>query len=133
MRTILFLLSLFLFIGCDKQDDTKQPEQHNELYGSWYLIKLGTLSGIYNYTNEIEWSFDNNTIDVSIANNTNIPDEMPLDSNGSYSYTINNNVITIYTHNSHGFFYYSIINDTLTLDNNTASSDGCRLIFIKTN
>ena len=136
MRTIIFFLSLFLIISCDKQNEPKQQEQHNEFYGSWYLIEFKSWGQpVSEYTSEIKWTFDNNTVDVSIVNGTDVPSYILLSNNGTYSYTINNNhdIIYFYHNNNQDGYRYKIINDTLLLDNFTPYSDGAQITLIKTN
>ena len=134
MRTIIFILSLFIIISCDKPNDNKQQEQHNDLYGSWYLIEERDMA-IYSYTNEIKWTFDNDSVHISIANGTDVPPDSFLFTNGNYLYNLyvsnNNNYIAFHS-NSTERYKYKITNDTLLLDN-FIGTDGVLLTLIKIN
>ncbi len=136
MRTILLFLSLFLIISCNKQDEPKQQEQHNELYGSWYLVRFEGMifHPPYEYTDEIMWTFDTDFVNVSIANGTDVSNYMPLRNTGQYMYVINNNHDRISFHhdNIDDSYNYNITNDTLVLDN-YIGTDGIKVTLIKTN
>ena len=116
MRTILFILSLFMIISCDKPNDNKQQEQHNDLYGSWDLIKAITSIDYYaNFTNEVKWRFDEDSLHVSIASNSQSPPGVPRN-NGTYSYRLHNrDSIYIFYDGQEKKYKYQISNNTLNL------------------
>ncbi len=139
MRTILFFLLLFLIISCDKQDP-KQPEQHNKLYGSWYLVRFegAIFHPPYEYTDEIKWTFNNDSIEVLIANGTDVSPLMPLGNNGTYSYYLFNNnnynyINIAFSNNISQNYRYEITNDTLFLYLGELETDGNITTLIKTN
>ena len=117
MRTILFILSLFMIISCDKPNDNKQQEQHNDLYGSWDLkVVKGYIDMYAIYTNEIEWRFDEDSLHVSMVNGMTSPPPWLPRNNGTYSYTLHNRDSIYIFHDGQNHKYrYQISNDTLEL------------------
>ncbi|MFY7988830.1 MAG: hypothetical protein ACOVNP_08125 [Flavobacterium sp.] len=130
MKTfILTFISFFTLLSCSNNDD-ENTQQNNEIVGTWKLVKFEAGFGpTFNYDGEITWKFNtNNTIDVTIANGTQVYSSLPLSNTGNYTYNIpNSNVLNLsQTEN----WSYEISNSQLIINQNP-SADGRRLTFNK--
>src|SRR5690606_41054497 len=96
MKAIFLILSIFFAASCSN-DDENPAQQDNAILSTWNLIKYEPgFSPTVTYTNEIQWTFNsNNTIDVVIISGTDVNSNLPLNSSGSYSFSINGNEITM--------------------------------------
>ncbi len=94
---ILALITTLLFslTGCKKEikeaPNPNSAKTENAIAGEWYLVRYQSsgFSTPHNYTNEIKWTFNDETVRVNIKDNTEITEECPLNSNGSYTYVFN--------------------------------------------
>ena len=134
MKNLIFIFlsvfSFFSFLSCSKNNDNTTTQQTNNLVDTWKLVKFEAGFGpTLNYNGEIVWSINsNNTINVSIANGTQLYDSLPLKLAGNYTYTSTTNTITS---NQEGF-KFEINNDVLIItDALGQSADGRRLTFNK--
>lgn len=112
MKTIILILSVFLVISCNNDDSS--PTESHEILGNWYLIKYEPgFSPIDNYIDEIQWTFNSdNTVDVVIENGTNPNSSLPLNTNGNYTYSIDNETLIL---NNNDDYNYEIIDNELFL------------------
>jgi hypothetical protein len=134
MKTLNLFLFLFLtFSSCNKSDEVVTPKQVNAIVSTWKLVKYEPGFGPTNtYNNgQIQWTFNsNNTVNVVIVNGTNVNNSLPLNTNGSYTYIINGNQITI----NNVVYKYEIINNELKIEDLIGqSSDGKKLSFLVIN
>jgi hypothetical protein len=131
MKTLILSLVLFLtFISCSKNDDSTTPQENNPIVATWKLVKFEPgFSPISNYNGEILWTFNsNNTISVVIQNGTNVNNTLPLNENGDYNFTINNNQIIINSIT----YKFEIVNNVLKIEDLLGqSSDGKKLTLNK--
>ncbi len=136
MKKIILLLSLLLFASCNNDDDNPIEQTNHQAVATWHLtIYSGGFAQPYFYTNEITWVINpNNTIDVVIEEGTDVSINLPLNSSGNYTYTINENEdrdeIII-----DGITYYFLMGNTgaklFIEDEIGAEADGMSLIFDK--
>ena len=131
---ILILLSLFTLLSCTKpavEEPAPQPTPSNPLFATWSLVKFREgFSPRYDYSGEIKWTFNaNNTVDVVVLSGTNVSTRQPLNTAGSYTYTINSGQITL----NSTIYNYVIVNNDLTIEalNGGAAADGKQLTFNK--
>lgn len=130
MKAIILILSLFLVASCNNDDDNSTEQNNQDIAATWYLIKYEPgFSPTDNYTTEIQWTFNtNNTVDVTIEEGTNVNSSLPLNSTGSYTYSINENEITIenitykYEFNTNELFIEDLVGQ---------SADGLKITFEK--
>ena len=127
MKTIFFILSLFFITSCDKNDETSQETA--DLVGSWYLMSFNPGFGQteeYN-TGDIIWTINSdNSINVTL--NVTTSTQLPLNSNGNYSYNIiSNDLVSV---ENVDYVYLIEEEQTLKLLDNP-SSDGIILTFQK--
>ncbi|QTE22190.1 hypothetical protein [Polaribacter cellanae] len=130
MKNMYLILSIFLFTtGCSEKD-TKQQE--NSIYNKWSLIKFEPgFSPTKSFSeNQIIWTFNSNSsLNVLISNGTEVSDRLPLNSNGEYIYTTNNNELVI---NNNQSFKYEITNNKLILSTFIGlEAGGMRITFKK--
>lgn len=114
---------------CSKSDDAN-TQLNNEIVGTWKLIKFEAGFGpTFNYDGEIIWKFNtNNTIDVAIANGTEVYPSLPYSNTGNYTYNIpSTNVLNL---NQTENWNYNISSSQLIIHQNP-SADGRRLTFTK--
>ena len=75
---------------------------------------------------KIKWTFNADSIDVSIVNGTSINTSLPLNSNESYVYSVNGNSITI----ENKMYNYLINSNELFIEDLVGqSADGKKLTF----
>jgi hypothetical protein len=130
MKTILLFLSVFLATSCGN-DNKKSTEQDNhEIVSTWNLVRFEQFGPIYNYINEeIQWTFSSDeTVNVEIEEGTDIDNNLPLNSPGIYSYSIENN----------GIFLDAVLypfeiqdNELIIMVDGDPSIDGKQITFIK--
>lgn len=140
MKTLIFFLSILLFVSCNNDDDNSTETEQHEIVATWNLIRYEPgFSPTTNYTDEISWEFNpDNTINVNIVNGTEISNSMPLNVNGNYNYIINDNetIIGNITYNdividgtTYDFFF---VNEQLYIEDTIGNdADGRRLTFLK--
>ena len=130
MKTIVLILSLFLATSCSNDDDNSTVQNNQEIVATWYLIKYEPgFSPTDNYTDEIQWTFNSdNTVDVVIENGTSVNFSLPLNSNGNYTYSIEDDEIMIENVN----YKYEINGNVLIIEDLIGqSADGQKLTFEK--
>ena len=73
--------------------------------------------------------YANNTVDVVVLSGTNVSTRQPLNTAGSYTYTINSGQITL----NSTIYNYVIVNNDLNIEalNGGAAADGKQLTFNK--
>ena len=130
MKTIILFLSIFLVTSCSN-DDVKSTEQDNhEIVSTWNLVRFEQFGPIYNYINEeIQWTFNSDeTVNVEIVEGTEVDNNLPLNSSGIYSYSIENN----------GIFLDAVLypfeiqnNELIIMVDGDLSIDGKQITFIK--
>jgi hypothetical protein len=130
MKTILLFLSVFLATSCGN-DNKKSTEQDNhEIVSTWNLVRFEQFGPIYNYINEeIQWTFNSDeTVNVEIVEGTEVDNNLPLNSSGIYSYSIENN----------GIFLDAVLypfeiqnNELIIMVDGDLSIDGKQITFIK--
>lgn len=127
----LFLFTLVVLTACNNDDGGTNPTPTDELDGTWKLQIFSGGFGVHNtYTNEIEWTFNTatNNITVTIASGTTINDTMPFKVAGSYTYTkATTNILTLNDVVHQTDFEYEIKSNELILRTNT--SDPTVLVF----
>jgi hypothetical protein len=130
MKTlILTFISFLMLLSCSNSNDANM-QQNNEIVGTWKLVKFEAGFGpTFNYDGEITWKFNtNNTIEVTIANETELYPSLPLSNTGNYTYNIpNTNVLNL---NQTENWNYNISSSQLIIHQNP-SADGRRLTFNK--
>ena len=128
MKNMFLILTIFFLITGCSDEETKQQE--NSIYGQWSLIKYEPgFSPTENFNNdEISWTFNSDdSINVAIVNGTQVSDGIPLNTNGNYLYSINNNELVL---NNNESFKYEIIHNKLILSTFIGvGSDGIRITF----
>ena len=125
---MLTLISLFTLLSCNDNDEN--TVQTNELVATWKLTKFEPgFSPTSTYNGEIQWTINlAGTINVVIQNGTNVSNTLPLNTNGGYSYTTNNNQITI----DNITYNYEISNNELKIEDVLGqAADGKKLTFAK--
>lgn len=130
MKTIILFFSLLFAISCSDDDNSSQAS-NNDILSTWLLIKYESgFSPIDNYTDEIQWTFNNdNTIDVTIENGTGVNSSLPLNSNGNYSFSIDDGVIIL---NNNDSYNYKIIGNELIFSKSIGvEADGIQITFQK--
>ena len=131
MKAIILILSVFLATSCNNDDDNSTEQNNHDIVATWYLIKFEPgFSPTGNYTDEIQWTFaTNNSVDVVIENGTNTNSSLPLNSNGNYTYSIDNEILIL---NSDDSYNYEIINNELIFTKSIGvEADGIRITFEK--
>lgn len=136
MKKIILLLSILLIISCNNDDNSTTEQNQHEIVASWNLtLYSGGFAQPFFYANEITWAINSdNTVDIMIADGTDVSPNMPFNSNGSYTYTINENEdrdeIII-----DGVTYYFLMGNTgeflFIEDEIGAEADGMSLTFDK--
>jgi hypothetical protein len=130
MKTLIFIfLSVFSLFSCSKNNDDSTNQQTNDLLSTWKLVKFEPgFSPTNNYTNEIQWTFTANTVNVVIQSGTNVSGSLPLNNSGTYSYSLNGNQIII----DNITYKYEILNNVLKIEDLLGqTSDGKKITFNK--
>jgi hypothetical protein len=130
LKTILLFLSVFLVTSCSNNDEKSTEQDNHKIVSTWNLVRFEQFGPIYNYPNEeIQWTFNSDgTLNVEIVEGTEISNNLPLNSSGTYSYSIENN----------GIFLDAVLypfeiqnNELIIIVSGTPSIDGKQITFIK--
>jgi hypothetical protein len=130
MKTIILFLSIFLVTSCSNDDEKSTEQDNHEIVSTWNLVRFEQFGPIYNYINEeIQWTFNSDeTVNVEIVEGTEVDNNLPLNSSGIYSYSIENN----------GIFLDAVLypfeiqnNELIIMVDGDLSIDGKQITFIK--
>lgn len=135
-RFFLILVLSIAMVGCSDDDNNGTLDNGNPLAREWNLIFVS--NGLAPYSNyeqgEIKWTFSQNQVNVTIAEETDINIALPFQENGVYAYVVDEDSI-ILGENSLGYefmieFDEELNKDILYIDGGSAY-DGPRFTFVE--